>query len=109
MPLRRWFPKTREGHTLRHKRVETFDAGGVPSTLGQARNNNLQFARSSLQEEEEEGVADSSEADRDAMEARGDSRSMSGDFFYHHHVMPRGQLYVPKESSFPFGKREQHR
>ena len=26
---------------------------------------------------------------------------MSGDFFYHHNVMPRGQLYVPKESSFP--------
>ena len=71
--LRRWFPKTREGHTLRHKRVKTFDAGGVPSTLGQARNNPLQFARSDSLQEEEEGVADSSEADRDAMEARGDS------------------------------------
>ena len=68
--------------------METVDAGGVPSAFGQARVTlcNSQGVSDSLQEEE--GVADSSEADRDAMEARGDLWSMSGDFFYHHHVMP---------------------
>ena len=60
----------------------------------------LQCARvDSLQEEG--GVADISEADRDAMEAREDFWSMSGDPVYRHHVTPRGQLYVPKDSSFP--------
>ena len=60
----------------------------------------LQCARvDSLQEEG--GVADISEADRDAMEAREAFWSMSGDSICRHHVMPREQLYVPKESSFP--------
>ena len=48
------------------------------------------------------GVVDSSEADRDAVEAKEDVWSTSGEIIYHHHVMPREHLYVPKESSFPF-------
>ena len=66
--------------------------GGVPSTFGEARGHFLQ---------EEGGVADFSEADRDAMEAREDILSMSVFFFGRQHVMPRQQLYVPKGSSFP--------
>ena len=46
-------------------------------------------------------VADVSDADREAMEAREDFWSMSGECIYRHHVLPREQLYVPKESSFP--------
>ena len=46
-----------EGHaqrqTFRHQRVESLDAGGVPSTLGEARSDPLQCVRDiSLQEEE---------------------------------------------------------
>ena len=46
-----------EGHaqrqTFRHQRVESLDAGGVPSTLGEARSDPLQCVRdNSLQEEE---------------------------------------------------------
>ena len=56
--------------TLRRQRVERFDPVKVPSTFvgrGEARSDPLQCARSdSLQEE---GVADVSELDRDAMEA----------------------------------------
>ena len=52
--------------------------------------------------QEEGGVSDFAEADRDAAEARKDFWSMSGELFiYRHHVMPREQWYVPKESSFP--------
>ena len=50
--------------------------------------------------QEEDGVADFSEADPDAMEAREDFQSVSWEFVYRHHVVPREQLYVPKESSF---------
>ena len=50
--------------------------------------------------QEECGVADFSEADRDDMEAREDFCSMSGEFIYRHHVMFREHLHVPKESSF---------
>ena len=71
--------------------------GGVPSTLGEARNDFSQSARdNSLQEEG--GVADVSEADRDAMEAREDFWSMSGEFIYDHHVVPSEQLYLLEES-----------
>ena len=65
----------RQGHVqrqaLRHQRIKSFDAEGAPSTLGEARSDPLQSARDdSLQEEC--GVADTSEADRDAMDARED-------------------------------------
>ena len=60
----------------------------------------MQSARdnSLLQEGE---VADFSEADRDAMEARDDFCRMSGEVTCPYHVMLREQVYVPKESSFP--------
>ena len=48
--------------------------------------------------QEEGGVQHCCEADRDAMEAREDFRSMSGEFLYRHHVMPREN--VLQESSF---------
>ena len=98
-------PLRQEGHeqrqTSRHPRVDTFDARRVPSTLGEARSDPLQCARGdSLQEEG--GVTDFSEADRDAVEAREDFWSVSGFIFLNrHHVMHREQLHVPKESSFP--------
>ena len=62
-----------EGHaqrqTLHHKGVESFDAGTEPSTFGEARSDPLQSARdSSLQEDGV--VADLSEAEREAVEAR---------------------------------------
>ena len=44
------------------------------------------------------GVADVPEADRDAVEAMEDFWSMSGEFNDAYHVVPREQLYVPKES-----------
>ena len=50
--------------------------------------------------QEEGSVADISEADREAVDAKEDVWSMSGDFTYRHHVVPREKLYVPKESSF---------
>ena len=37
----------------------------------------------------------------DAGEAINDFWSMSGNFFYRHHVEPRVKLYSPKEESFP--------
>ena len=37
----------------------------------------------------------------DAVEARNDFWSMSGNFIYRHHVEPRVKLYMPKEESFP--------
>ena len=55
-----------------------------------ARGNSLQ---------EEDGVADFSEADRGAMEAREDFRCMSVELVYRHHVMPREHLHIPKEHS----------
>ena len=44
---------------------------------------------------QKDGVAEVSEADRDAVEAK------VWLFFYRHHGMPRAKLYVPKEPSFP--------
>ena len=66
--------REQEGHAQRR-----FDAGGVPSTLGQGRVDFfLQCARwDSLQPER--AFADDSEADRDAMEAKEDFWRMSGD------------------------------
>ena len=59
--------------------------GESASTVGDARGDPLQCARGdSLQEKT--GVADASEADRDAMEVRKDIWSMSGEFIYRHHV-----------------------
>ena len=56
--------------TVRHQTVESLGALGVPSTSGEARSDPLQSARSdSLQEAG--GVADSSEADRDAVGSKG--------------------------------------
>ena len=40
-------------------------------------------------------------AERKAVERKHDFWSMSGDFFYRHHVAPRGQLFMPSEPSFP--------
>ena len=37
----------------------------------------------------------------DAGEAMNDFWSMSGNFFYRHHVEPRVKLYSPREESFP--------
>ena len=34
-------------------------------------------------------------------EAHGDFWSISGDFIYRHHVVPRVTLYAPREESFP--------
>ena len=51
--------------------------------------------------QEEVGVADCAEADRDAVKVREDFWRMSGKFIYRHHVMSREQLYVPQELSFP--------
>ena len=34
-------------------------------------------------------------------EAKGDFRTITGEFIYRHHVVPRVKLYVPKEESFP--------
>ena len=54
-----------EGHlqrqTSRHQRVGSLNAGGVPSTLGEAGSDSLQ---------REGGVADVFEADRDGIEGR---------------------------------------
>ena len=63
--------------------------GGGP--LHSARDNCLQ----------EDGVADISEAARDAVEASGDLWSMSGNLLQRHHVVPRQHLCVPTASSFP--------
>ena len=51
--------------------------------------------------QEQGGSADVSEADGDTMDAMEFYWSMSGEFTYRHHVMPREHLYVPKDSSFP--------
>ena len=70
------------------RRVCGFDAGGAPSTLGEARGDLLQCARGgSLQDEN--GLVDTAEADRGAVEAREDFWSVSGDLIYRHHIMPR--------------------
>ena len=75
--------------TSHHQRVDSSDTEGVPSALGEARGVVLlQAARGSPSQEE-------------VMEARGDFISVSGELVYHHLVMPRIQLYVPTESSFP--------
>ena len=58
--------------------------------MGKKRSDPLQFARvDSLQEER--GVADTSEDDSDAVEAREEFWSVSGEFLDRHHVMPREQ------------------
>ena len=51
--------------------------------------------------QEESGVADFAEADRDAVQVREDFWTLSGEFICRHHVMLWEQVYVPKESSFP--------
>ena len=93
-----------EGHaqhqTLRHQRVEGMDAGGVPSTLGEAMGDPVQSVKGdSLQEEG--GVADFSGADRDAVEAREDFWRMAGEFTCRNHVVPSEIVCVPKEPSVP--------
>ena len=80
----------RQPYTTRESRASTL--GGVPSALGQVRGDSWQ---------EEGGVADSSDADRDAVEAREDVWRMSGEFLFRHQVMSRAHLYVPKKSSVP--------
>ena len=58
--------------------------------MGKKRSDPLQFARvDSLQEEH--GVADTSEDDRDAVEAREEFWNVSGEFLDRHHVMPTEQ------------------
>ena len=92
-----------EGHAQRqtlHKRVASSDAGGVPSALGEASDDPFQCAKSdSLQEEG--GVADFSEADRDAKAARRDFWSMTCGYIYRHHVMPSADRVV---DPIPFRK-----
>ena len=98
------FSLRQEGHaqrqTSRHQRVESLDAGGVPSSVGEARGDPVRSARS-VSLHEEGGVADFSEADRDPLSASEDFCSMSGKFIHRHHVMPREEWYVWTESSFP--------
>ena len=69
-----------EGHAQRrtacYQRAESFDAERVPTTLGEVKGDRLQSAGSDSWEEEG-GVADFSEADRDALEAREAFWSMS--------------------------------
>ena len=84
-------------HTTRESTASTL--GGETSTLGEARGDPLQSARGSSLPEE--GAVAVSAADRDAMEAREDFRSIFGEVIYRHHVRLRKQLYAPKESSFP--------
>ena len=55
--------------------------------------------------QEEGGVADFFEADGDAMETRQVFWSMSAEFIYRHHDMPRERLYVVEESSFPISSK----
>ena len=98
----------KQRQTLRHERVEMFDAGRVPSTLGEARGDPLQSARSDFLQGGD-GVADYAEADRYAMEAREDFRSCLVFFFVA--TMSCPQWHAPKESSFPIpfkihGRRE---
>ena len=38
---------------------------------------------------------------RDNEEAKSDFWTITGEFIYRHHVVPRVKLYVPKEESFP--------
>ena len=79
--------------TLR-QRVESFDAGRVPSTLGGARRDPLQCARwDSLQEGG--GVADFSEAHCDAIKATELLLNMSGDDIFRHHDMSREIIPKP--------------
>ena len=92
---------------------------GIPSTSGEARGGPWHCARiDSLQEEG--GVADFSEADRDAMEARKDFWSLSGGFFpppYHAqrttfmHQKSQHTLRVVRQTKKRFGQfvREQSR
>ena len=79
LSLRRWFSKTRRSRgtsNLTPPESRELRRGRVPSTLGES----LQSARSDSMQEEV-GVADSSEADRDAIEARADFWSMSEEFY----------------------------
>ena len=90
-----------EGHTqrqtLRLQRVENFDAGGVPSTLGEARSDPLQSARcDSLREEN--GDANISEADRDDMEARTEFMCMCGDIYIYIYIY----IYIFKYKHISF-------
>ena len=39
---------------------------------------------------------------RDDEEAKSDFWTITGEFIYRHHVVPRVKLYVPREESFPF-------
>ena len=50
--------------------------------------------------QEEGGVAEFSEADRDAMEAREDVWSMSGEFIYRHNVVPENNCMYRERSLF---------
>ena len=50
---------------------------------------------------EEGGVADISPVDRDAVEVKEDIWRLYGEIIVRHHCVPREQLYVPPESSFP--------
>ena len=68
--------------------IESFDAEDVPSIVGEARGASLQCA-SGGSVQGEGGVADISEPDRDAVEAREDFWIMSGEFLYRNHVMSR--------------------
>ena len=52
---------------------------------------------------ESQGEAEESQRteSRDDVDAQKDFWSIQGDFIYRHHIVPRGQLYVPKEETFP--------
>ena len=98
---RRWFPKTRRSRTASNfTPPESRELRRGRSTLhsGRGEGHPAQSARdSSLQEEG--GDADFTGCDRDAMEAREAFWSVTEECIHRHHVMPRGQLYLPKESS----------
>ena len=87
-------PDKKVTHNVKSHATRESSASTGGSTLffgASARSDSLQ---------EEGGVADFSEADCDAVEAREDFWSMSWEFVYHHHVTLGEQLDVPKESSF---------
>ena len=121
--MRRWFPqirrsrKTSKPYAKKESIASTRE--GIPSTSGEARGGPWHCARiDSLQEEG--GVADFSEADRDAMEARKDFWSLSGGFFpppYHAqrttfmHQKSPAYIEVVRQTKKRFGQfvREQSR
>ena len=79
---------------LRHRQPETEDdARCDPDALGQ-----LLLSTAGGDFDADSPVP---RIEREATGEKNDPFSISGDFVHRHHVAPLGQLYVPRESSFP--------